>query len=135
MPNVPSPIAALTIWDITVGVPLSYGIAWILCANQETPKTKEPSKVLMITSVRRAFTCSGALKSATPSEIASRPVKDDPPFAKARSKINMAANVSNPLGSPIGTAPGKFVSSIGSVPLKWRYKPIAKTINIEPTNK
>ena len=72
----------------------------------------------MITRVRRAFTCSGVLKSATPSEIASRPVRDDPPFAKARSKIKIAANVSNPLGSPIGTAPGRSVSSFGNVPLK-----------------
>ena len=89
----------------------------------------------MITNVRRALTCSGVLKSATPSEIASSPVREDPPFANARSKINIAANVSNPLGSPSGTAPGRFVSSSGNVPEKWRYKPIAKTINIDPTNK
>ena len=72
----------------------------------------------MITNVRRAFTCSGALKSATPSEIASRPVSDEPPFANARSRIKIAAKVSRPLGSPSGTAPGKSVSSFGSVPLK-----------------
>ncbi len=48
---------------------------------------------LMVTSVRLAFTCSGALKRATPSEMASRPVSEDPPFAKARSKIKIAAAV------------------------------------------
>jgi hypothetical protein len=50
----------------------------------------------MVYKVLRAFTCSGDLKSATLSEIASSPVNDDPPFANARSRINMAANVSKP---------------------------------------
>jgi hypothetical protein len=52
--------------------------------------------VLIITRVLLAFTCSGALNNATPSDIASSPVKDEPPFAKALSKINMAASVSKP---------------------------------------
>ena len=52
--------------------------------------------MLMITKVRRAFTCSGVLNSATPSEIASNPVKDDPPFANARSKIKIAAKLNKP---------------------------------------
>ena len=72
----------------------------------------------MITSVRFALSASGALNRATPSEIASSPVSDDPPFAKARSRINIAAPVSNPLGWPTSTAPGKSVSSIGRVPVK-----------------
>ena len=50
----------------------------------------------MITKVRRAFTCSGVLNNATPSEIASNPVKDDPPFANARSKIKIAAKLNKP---------------------------------------
>ena len=74
----------------------------------------------MITRVRFAFTCSGALKRATPSEIASSPVRDDPPFAKARSRIKIAANVSRPCGSPNSTAPGKLVSSTGKVPFAKR---------------
>ncbi|CAB4575353.1 unannotated protein [freshwater metagenome] len=60
----------------------------------------------MVYKVRRAFTCSGDLKSATLSEIASRPVNEDPPFANARSRMNIAANVSNPWPSPTSIAPG-----------------------------
>ena len=37
----------------------------------------------MITNVRRAFTCSGVLKSGTLSEIASIPVSEALPLAKA----------------------------------------------------
>ena len=52
--------------------------------------------VLIITKVLRAFTCSGDLNSETPSEIASRPVSEDPPFANARNKIKIAAKVNRP---------------------------------------
>ena len=62
--------------------------------------------VLIITKVLRAFTCSGVLNNETPSEIASKPVKEDPPFAKARNKIKIAAKVNSPWDSPISTAPG-----------------------------
>ena len=58
-----------------------------------------------------ALTPSGARKSETPSEIASRPVSEEPPFAKARSKINIAAKLSKPLAWPISTAPLKVVGS------------------------
>ena len=51
----------------------------------------------MMTSVLRALTPSGSRKSETPSEIASSPVKEEPPLAKARSKINTAAKLSKPL--------------------------------------
>ena len=90
---------------------------------------------LIITKVRFAFTCSGVLKSATPSDIASRPVSEDPPFAKARSKIKIAAAVKSPCSCPTSTAPGRSVARTGSVPLKSRQKPIPKTINIQPTKK
>ena len=60
----------------------------------------------MITKVRRAFTCSGVLNNATPSEIASNPVSEEPPFANARSKINIAAKVNKPCDCPSSTAPG-----------------------------
>ena len=60
----------------------------------------------MITRVRRALTCSGSLNNDTPSEIASSPVKDEPPFANARSKINIAAKLNNPCAWPTSTAPG-----------------------------
>ena len=61
--------------------------------------------VLIITKVLRAFTCSGDLNNETPSEIASRPVSEEPPFANARNKIKIAAKVNSPCDSPIGTAP------------------------------
>ena len=119
-PTAPSPMIVLAICEITVGVPDSYGIAWILWANHETPRTKVPSNVLITYKVRRAFICSGVLKSATPSEIASSPVKDEPPFANARSKIKMAAKVSRPWLSPTSTAPGKSVGRTSSVPVATR---------------
>ena len=89
----------------------------------------------MITRVRLAFWSSGALKSATPSEIASSPVSDEPPFANARSRINIAAAVSSPCSCPSSIAPGKSVSKTGSVPFMSRQIPIVKTMNIEPTKK
>ena len=71
------------------------------CANQETPKTRVPRIALIISSVFFAFTPSGTLNRATPSEIASRPVSDEPPLANARIKINMAAKLSKPFAWPI----------------------------------
>ena len=81
------------------------------CAKYETPSTSEPKIKLIITRVRFALTDSGVLKSPTPSAIASRPVRDDPPFANARSKINMAAAESRPCSVPISIAPGARGSS------------------------
>ena len=71
---------------------------------------------LIITSVRLAFTCSGALNSATPSDIASKPVSEDPPLANARSRIKIAAAVKSPCSCPTSTAPGKSVARTGRVP-------------------
>ena len=88
-----------------------------------------------MTRVLFAFTCSGSRKSATPSEIASRPVSEDPPLANARSKIKIAANVNKPCGSPTSMAPGKSVASTGSVPCESLQRPIPKTINMLPTKK
>ena len=59
----------------------------------------------MITSVFRAFTPSGARNSETPSDIASRPVREEPPFAKARNKMKIAAKFRSPFAWPIATAP------------------------------
>ena len=89
----------------------------------------------MITRVLLAFTCSGDLNKETPSEIASSPVKDDPPFANARSNMKMAAKVSKPCSCPISTAPGWLISKVGRVPEISRQMPIAKTVNIEPTKR
>ena len=75
---------------------------------------------LITMSVRRAFTCSGVLKSMTPSEIASSPVNDEPPLAKARSNVKIAAKVSKPCSDPIGTAPSTLVLNCGKVPVMSR---------------
>ena len=72
--------------------------------------------MLMITKVLLALTCSGDLNKETPSEIASSPVKEDPPFANAQSNIKIAAKVSNPCSWPISTAPGWLISKVGNVP-------------------
>ena len=135
VPKPLSPTVALAICEITVGTPFSYGIAWMWCAKYETPSTSVPSKVLMMTNVRFALTCSGVLKSATPSEIASSPVSEDPPFAKARRRIKTAAKVSSPCSSPSGIAPGRSVSRSGRVSFARRHRPIPKTMNIQPTKK
>ncbi|CAB4767885.1 unannotated protein [freshwater metagenome] len=91
--------------------------------------------MLIITKVLLAFTCSGSLNNATPSEIASNPVKDEPPFANALSNINIAAKVNRPCSWPISTAPGWFTSRTGRDPVIWRYIPIEKTIAIDPTKR
>ena len=52
-----------------------------------------------------AFTCSGDLNNGTLSEIASIPVSDALPFAKAFKISNAAAIVIKPWGSPIFTRP------------------------------
>ena len=91
--------------------------------------------MLIITKVLLAFICSGALNKATPSDIASNPVKEEPPFANALSNIKIAASVSKPCSWPISTAPGWLTSKTGSVPVIWRKIPMEKTIAIEPTNK
>ena len=60
----------------------------------------------MMTSTRRALRPSGGRKVATPFEIASRPVSDDPPLAKARSTMMIEAPYRRPLpGVPMCTTP------------------------------
>ena len=71
---------------MTVGVPSAYGVACVDQASTETPSTRQPNSTLMIESVRRAFGPAGGLKTLTPLEIASSPVSDEPPLAKARSR-------------------------------------------------
>ena len=90
---------------------------------------------LIVTRVRRAFTCSGVLNSATPSEIASKPVSEEPPLANARNKIKIAAAVNSPCSCPNSIAPGKSVSRTGSVPVESLHSPVPKTINMQPTKK
>ena len=71
---------------MTVGMPCSYGVAWVRQARNEMPSTSAPSRMLMIDRVRRALRPAGGLNALTPLEIASRPVRDDPPLANARSR-------------------------------------------------
>ncbi|CAB4845681.1 unannotated protein [freshwater metagenome] len=104
-------------------------------ANHETPKTRVPRIELIMTKVRRAFTSSGTLKSATPSEIASSPVREDPPFAKARNKMKIALKVRSPCASPIATAPSVFVARTGKSPLNARTSPVINTTAIAAMKK
>ena len=63
----------------------------------------------MITRTRRALGPSGWRKFETPFEIASRPVSEDPPLAKALSTMMIPAPYRRPLpGVPSGTTPRKM---------------------------
>ena len=86
-PTGESPSTAWATWEMTVGDPLSYGTAWVSCASHDTPATREPSMMLIVTRVRRALRPWGRSKALTPLEIASSPVSEDPPLAKARSRM------------------------------------------------
>ena len=56
----------------------------------------------MITSVIRALRASGGRKLATPLEIASSPVSDEPPFANARRRVTKPSPINSPdPGEPI----------------------------------
>ena len=69
----------------------------------------------MITSTRRALGPSGGRKFETPFEIASRPVNEDPPLAKARSTMMIPAPYKRPLpGVPMGTTPGRWIEWVCS---------------------
>ena len=48
---------------------------------------------------------SGDLKRETPLDIASKPVREDPPFANARSKMKTEATVSKPEWCPSDMVP------------------------------
>ena len=65
--------------------------------EERDPGHEEPRIVDMMTSTRRALRPSGGRKVATPFEIASRPVSDDPPLAKARSTMMIEAPYRRPL--------------------------------------
>ena len=77
--------------ESTVGLPETYGTAWVTWARSETPSTSEPRIVDMMTSTRRALRPSGGRKFATPFEIASRPVSEEPPLANALRMMNSDA--------------------------------------------
>ena len=84
-PSAPVPRTALTSWETTVGVPWAKGTAWVQLASRAVPITRNPRTVLIATSVWRALRLAGLRKAPTESLMASRPVSDEPPLAKARS--------------------------------------------------
>ena len=47
-------------------------------------------------------------------------MSEEPPFAKARSKVNIAAKVRSPCSDPKGIAPSTSVESVGKVPTMSR---------------
>ena len=72
---------AWTSWATTVGEPWAYGSACVHFAMSVVESTRKPRIELMTTSVMRALWPVGLRNDATPFEIASRPVSDEPPLA------------------------------------------------------
>ena len=67
------------------------------CASQATPARREPSRQAITVRMRRALTPCGFRNELTVLEIASTPVSDDPPLAKARRKMSRVAPAIRPL--------------------------------------
>jgi len=61
------------------------------------PIKRNASTEDITTSVLRALWDSGRRKLATPFEMASSPVSEEPPFAYARSKVKNASPIKSPL--------------------------------------
>ena len=78
-------------WDSTVGVPTMYGVACCTCASQEMPPTRKARMTPWVTSTFRAFGPSGGFSALTALDTASMPVSDEPPLAKARSRVRTRA--------------------------------------------
>ena len=51
----PEPKTYFASWESTVGVPDTYGTAWVMWASSDTPSTSEPRMIDMMTSTRRAL--------------------------------------------------------------------------------
>ena len=113
-PKPPLPKTSLASCDRTVGDPFLKGMAWVMWASSDTPSTRHPRMMLMITSTRRALGPSGGRKDPTPFEMASRPVSDDPPLAKAFSMMKTVAPIRKPLPVwvPSGRAPGALTLAL-----------------------
>ncbi len=60
-------------------------------ARSDTPSTSEPRITAISTMVMRALRDSGRRKTLTPLEMASVPVRAEPPEAKARRTTKMVA--------------------------------------------
>ena len=77
--GIPLPSEARAICERSVSPPISCGIFPNAKARSEMPKKITPRRTAMIDIVSAAFFASGFLKAATPSEIASVPVKATEP--------------------------------------------------------
>ncbi|GAA4976814.1 hypothetical protein GCM10023257_12430 [Streptomyces hyderabadensis] len=93
------------------------------CARVETPSTRTASTQLMAIRVCRALRPWGSRKAEMPFEIASSPVREEPPLAKDRSTMKREAPYSQP-------SPGAVRSACGSSPGSART---AATRNTRPT--
>ena len=78
----------------------------------------------MMVSTRRALSPSGLRNRLTVLEIASTPVSDEPPLAKARRIIRIVAPITRPLPWCTGTAPSRCCGSYcGRFPKTSRAMP------------
>ena len=91
--------------DTTVGTPLTYGTAWVTWAIQEMPAIRHATMLPWVTRICRACLPSGGRSALTALDTASIPVSDEPPFANARPRKKMAANVHRLFQCPIATVP------------------------------
>ena len=90
----------------------------------------------MIDRVRRAFDPDGFLNALTPFEIASRPVSDEPPLAKALSRTKIAERRQDRvvLVDDVDHA-GRWSPYRGRSPKISRMTPTTTTRPAEPTKK
>jgi hypothetical protein len=91
-PATPCPKTILASWAMTVGTPVTYGAACVMCASQEIPATSVPRMRPSVTSTLRALRPSGGRNALTALDTASMPVSDDPPLANARSRTKISPN-------------------------------------------
>ncbi len=92
-----------------MGVPDTYGSAWVSAASTDTPRNITPRIVLISTRVVRAFRAWGTRKMLTPLEMASVPVMAELPWAKARRRKKAEIPRMRPPDEwPSGMVPGDW---------------------------
>src|SRR5579884_1181557 len=110
---------------MTVGVPDTNGIGWVTADSSDRPRNIEPRMVAMATRVLRALSDWGSQNTLTPLEMASVPVRADPPLAKAFMTMNSDAPASRPpLEWPIATAPDPPRGWAWRLPVAQRTTPM-----------
>jgi hypothetical protein len=75
------------------------------------PSTKKASTELITMRVWRAWTEAGRRKLPTPLEMASRPVNDEPPLAKARRRVMKASPINQPWPGVPRCPPNRLLSA------------------------